>query len=86
MTSPPVQFSIQSIAQDDRITEVNACPRTNLIAFATKTDISARTRQSSFSLYVHNPLTSPPQLPIVSTSATSGDVRRSASTFALVER
>ncbi len=76
MTSPSVQFSIRSIAQDDRIAEANACPRANLFAFTTKTNISARNRQSSFSLYVHSPLNlSPlPHLPVISTPATSGDV------------
>jgi hypothetical protein len=75
MASSTVQFSIRAIAQDDRISEVASCPRTNLLAFTTKTNISACPRQSSFSIYAHSTTAPPPEHPIVSTPAASGDVR-----------
>jgi hypothetical protein len=82
MTSAPAQFSIRTIAQDDRISEACFCPRANLVAFTAKTDINARSRESSFSLYVHSPVSSSPGPPVISTPAASRGVSSESSALA----
>lgn len=48
------QFNINDIAQNDRLLELAYCSKSKLVAFTLKTDINARERSSTTSLWIHD--------------------------------